>query len=155
MSSKHKLEYKWMGPYKVWYANPEHSTYRLMEIDGTVLKGTFPGRRLKRFERRGGYLFPDSEEEGEGEGERGVEEDLSSNDDRNELGDLVGGVEVTEGMEVEGEVPARPVIQLPGMTSQQRQEYSRVEPLKDKETFGLKAKGVSRPVIRRSTRRNN
>jgi hypothetical protein len=30
-----------------------------------------------------------------------------------------------------------------------------VEPLKDEETFGLKAEGVSRPVIRRSTRRNN
>ena len=81
-----------------------------MEIDGTVLKETFPERRLKRFERRGGYLFLDSEEEGEREGERGVEEDLSSNDDRDELGDLIEGVEVTEGMEVEGEVPARPVI---------------------------------------------
>ena len=88
-----------------------------MEMDGTVLKGTFLRRRLKRFKRRRGYLFPDSEEEDEGEGERGVEEDLSSNDDRNELGDLVGGVEVIEGMEVKGEVPARPVIQLPGMTS--------------------------------------
>jgi len=118
MSSKHKLEYKWMGPCKVWYANPEHGTYRLMEIDGTVLKGTFPGRRLKRFEQRRGYLFPDSEEEGKGEGERGVKEDLSSNDDRDELSDLIKGVEVTEGMEVEGEVPARPVIQLPGITSQ-------------------------------------
>jgi hypothetical protein len=81
-----------------------------MEIDGTVLKRTFPRRRLKRFERHRGYLFPDSEEEGEEEGERGVEEDLNSNDDRDELSDLVGRVEVIEGMEVEGEVPARPVI---------------------------------------------
>jgi hypothetical protein len=43
---------------------------------------------------------------------------LSSNDDRDELNDLVKGVEVTEEIEVEGEVPARPVIQLPGITSQ-------------------------------------
>ena len=81
-----------------------------MEINGTVLKRTFLKRRLKRFERRRSYLFLDSEEESEGEGERGVKEDLSSNDDRDELGDLVKGVEVIEEMEVEGEVPARPVI---------------------------------------------
>jgi hypothetical protein len=81
-----------------------------MEINGTILKGTFSERRLKRFERRKGYLFSDSKEEGEREGEKGVEEDLNSNDDRDELSDLVKGVEVTEKMEVEGEVPARPVI---------------------------------------------
>jgi hypothetical protein len=99
-----------MGPYKVWYTNPEYSTYRLIEIDGTVLKGTFLKRRLKRFERRRGYLFPDFKEEGERKGERGVKEDLNNNDDRDELSDLVKGVEVIKGMEVEGEVPARPVI---------------------------------------------
>ena len=82
----------------------------MIEINSTILKGTFLKRRLKRFERRRGYLFLDSEEEGEGEGERGVEEDLSSNDDRDELSDLVKGVEVIKGIEVEGEMPARPVI---------------------------------------------
>ena len=89
-----------------------------MEIDGTVLKETFLERRLKRFERRRGYLFLDSEEEGEREGEKGVKKDLSSNDDRDELSDLIKGVEVTEEIEVKGEVPARPVIQLLGITSQ-------------------------------------
>jgi hypothetical protein len=54
MSSKHKLEYRWMGPCKVWYASPEYGTYRLMEIDGTVLKGIFPGRRARL--RRGTYI---------------------------------------------------------------------------------------------------
>jgi hypothetical protein len=81
-----------------------------MEIDGTVLKGTFLKRRLKRFERRGGHLFPDFKKEGEREDERGVEEDLSSNDDRDELSDLIKRVEVIKGIEVEGEMPARPVI---------------------------------------------
>ena len=81
-----------------------------MEMDGTVLKGTFLRRRLKRFKRRRGYLFPDSEEEDEGEGERGVEEDLSNNDDRDELSDLIKGVEVIKEIEVEDEVSARPVI---------------------------------------------
>jgi hypothetical protein len=82
----------------------------LIEIDGTALKGTFSKRRLKRFKRRRSYLFPDSEEEGEGEGERGVKEDLSNNDDRDELSDLIKRVEVIKEIEVEGEVPARPVI---------------------------------------------
>jgi len=82
----------------------------LIEINSTILKGTFLKRRLKRFERRRSYLFLDSEEESEGEGERGVKEDLSSNDDRDELSDLVKGVEVIKEIEVEGEVPARPVI---------------------------------------------
>ena len=83
-----------------------------MEINSTVLKGTFLKRRLKRFERRKSYLFLDSEKEGEREGERGVKEDLSNNDDRDELSDLIKGVEVIKEIEVKGEVPARPVIQL-------------------------------------------
>jgi hypothetical protein len=90
----------------------------LIEINGTVLKRTFLKRRLKRFERRRGYLFSDSKKEGKREGERRVKEDLNSNDDRDELSDLIKGVEVIERMEVEGEVPARPVIQLPDMTNQ-------------------------------------
>jgi len=89
-----------------------------MEINGTVLKRTFLKRRLKRFKRRRGYLFLDFKEEGKREGERGVKEDLSSNDDRDELSDLVKGVEVIKEMEVEGEVLARPVIQLLNITSQ-------------------------------------
>ena len=43
---------------------------------------------------------------------------MSSNDDRDELSDLVKGVEVIKEMEVEGEVLARPVIQLLNITSQ-------------------------------------
>jgi hypothetical protein len=81
-----------------------------MEIDGTVLKGTFPRRRLKRFKQRRGYLFLDSKEEGGEEDKGEVKEGLSSNDGRDELGDLVGEVELIEGIEVEGEVLARPVI---------------------------------------------
>ena len=50
-----------------------------MEIDGTILKGIFPRRRLKRFKQRKGYLFLDSKEEGKEEGEREVKRDLSSN----------------------------------------------------------------------------
>ena len=82
----------------------------MIEINSTVLKRTFLKRRLKRFKRRRGYLFLDSKEKSERKGEKGVKEDLSNNDDRDELSDLVKGVEVIKEMEVEGEVPARPVI---------------------------------------------
>jgi hypothetical protein len=74
----------------------------LIEINSTVLKGTFLRRRLKRFKRRRDYLFLNSKEKSEGEGERGVEEDLNSNDDRNKLSDLIKGVEVIKEIKVEG-----------------------------------------------------
>jgi hypothetical protein len=78
----------------------------LIEINSIVLKGIFLKRRLKRFERRRSYLFLNSKKESEGEGERGVKEDLSNNDDRDELSDLIKRVEVIKRIEVEGEVPA-------------------------------------------------
>jgi hypothetical protein len=81
-----------------------------MEIDGTILKETFPRRRLKRFKQRRGYLFLDSKKEGREEGKEEVKEGLSSNNSRDELGDLVREVELIEGIKVEGEVLARPVI---------------------------------------------
>jgi hypothetical protein len=89
--------------------------YRLIEIDGTVLKGTFPKRRLKRFKQHRGYLFPDSEEEDKEEGKREVERDLSSDNSRDELGDLVREVEFIEGIEAKGEVLTQPIIQLPSI----------------------------------------
>jgi hypothetical protein len=73
----------------------------LIEINSTVLKGTFLRRRLKRFKQRRDYLFLNSKEESEREGERGVEEDLNNNDDRNELSDLIKRVEVIKEIKVE------------------------------------------------------
>ena len=81
-----------------------------MEINSTVLKGTFLERRLKKFERRRGYLFLDSKEESEGESKRRVKEDLSNNDDWDKLSDLIKRVEVIKGIEVKGEVLIKPVI---------------------------------------------
>jgi predicted RNA-binding protein YlxR (DUF448 family) len=77
-----------------------------MEIDGTILKGIFSRRRLKRFKQRGGYLFLDSKEEGKEEGKREVKRDLSSNNSQDELGDLVKEVEFIKGIEAKGEVLA-------------------------------------------------
>ena len=89
----------------------------MIEINNTILKGTFLKRRLKRFKRRRDYLFSDSEKEDKRKGEKGVKEDLSNNDDRDELGDLVKKVKVIKKIKVEGEILARLIIQLLNMTN--------------------------------------
>ena len=83
-----------MSFYKVWYINPEYDTYRLIEINGIVLKETFLKKRLKKFKRRRSYLFLNFKKENKRESERRVEEDLSNNDSRDELNDLIEEVEV-------------------------------------------------------------
>jgi hypothetical protein len=48
-SRARKLDDKWRGPYRI-RAAPEHSTYyRLAELDGVELVGSFAGNRLKKF----------------------------------------------------------------------------------------------------------
>jgi hypothetical protein len=49
VSSNRKLKYRWLGPYKVAEAIHEKGTYILQELDGTRLRGTFAGNRLKPF----------------------------------------------------------------------------------------------------------
>jgi hypothetical protein len=77
-----------------------------MEIDGIILKGTFPKRRLKRFKQYKGYLFLDSKEKDKEEGKREVKRDLSSDNSRDELSNLVKEVEFIEGIKAKGEVLA-------------------------------------------------
>jgi hypothetical protein len=107
-----------MSFYKVWYINPEYDTYRLIEINGIVLKETFLKRRLKKFKRRRSYLFLNFKKENKRESERRVEEDLSSNNSRDELNDLIKEVKVIKRIKVKGEVPARLIIQLLNIISQ-------------------------------------
>ena len=49
MSSNLKLSFRWLGPYRIRTANPIKGTYTLEEFDGTRLKGTYAGNRLKKF----------------------------------------------------------------------------------------------------------
>ena len=79
-------------------------------MDGTILKGTFFRRRLKRFKQHRGYLFLDSKEEGKKEGKREVKRDLSSNNSWDELSNLVKEVEFIKGIKAKGEVLAQPII---------------------------------------------
>jgi len=57
MSSKTKLLFRWLGPYRVTIANQEKSTYKLEELDGTPIRRTYAGNRIKRFVKREGYWF--------------------------------------------------------------------------------------------------
>jgi hypothetical protein len=95
-----------MGPYKVWYINLEYSIYQLIEIDSTILKGTFLRRRLKRFKQCRGYLFLNSKEEDKKEDKREVKRNLSSNNSRDKLSNLVKEVEFIKGIKAKGEVLA-------------------------------------------------
>ena len=47
-----KLAFKWLGPYRIAEVVPEKGTYFLKELNGTRLKGTIAGNRLKRFHSR-------------------------------------------------------------------------------------------------------
>ena len=62
MSSNLKLSFKWLGPYRVRKANTLKGTYMLEEVDGTPLKGTYAGNRLKKFVYKGGTFIPVEQE---------------------------------------------------------------------------------------------
>jgi hypothetical protein len=51
-SSNSKLNYRWAGPYRVKTAETTKGYYTLEELDGTPLKGTFAGNRLKVYYQR-------------------------------------------------------------------------------------------------------
>ena len=53
-SHSHKLHDQWIGPYRITDVSRkgERGTYQLVELDGVVLEGYFPGDRLKKFTAR-------------------------------------------------------------------------------------------------------
>ena len=44
-----KLAFRWLGPYRILEQNVSKGTYILEELDGARLRGTYSGRRLKKF----------------------------------------------------------------------------------------------------------
>ena len=50
-----KLSWRWLGPYRVATADHLKGVYTLEEVDGTKLRGTFSGNRLKKFVKRDRY----------------------------------------------------------------------------------------------------
>jgi hypothetical protein len=52
MSRSKKLAFRWAGPYRVKDCIEDRGTYLLEELDGTQLKGTFAGNRIRPFHIR-------------------------------------------------------------------------------------------------------
>ena len=52
-----KLLYRWLGPYKVKKADQLKGYYVLEELDGTELRRTYAGNRLKQFVKRKGFWY--------------------------------------------------------------------------------------------------
>ncbi len=48
-SVRNKLDDRWFGPYRIREVPEDSTFYKLEELDGTHLKATFAGNRLKRF----------------------------------------------------------------------------------------------------------
>ncbi len=44
-----KFNYRWIGLYRITESNPFKEIYRVSELDGVVLRGTYIDNRLKRF----------------------------------------------------------------------------------------------------------
>lgn len=63
-----KLSFRWTGPYRIAEAINEKGTYKLSELDGTLLAGTYAGNRLKKFHVRSKYRSPQSADESSSQG---------------------------------------------------------------------------------------
>jgi hypothetical protein len=56
-SSKTKLQYRWLGPYRIHSANPVGS-FKLKEMDGVILDRSFTGSQLKPFIQKTRFFMP-------------------------------------------------------------------------------------------------
>jgi len=106
-----------MGPYRIESAAEELGSYRLCELDGSSLKGSISGRRLKKFFDRG-PLVEDVAEDMDlvpgGVQEDGVEDILELVDDDLPAGSdaMLPGAHVPQGFVL---VPA-PAFDMDGIT---------------------------------------
>ena len=57
-----KLNWRWLGPYRVATADSMKGVYTLEDMDGAKLRGTFSGNRLKKFVERDRYFRASDEE---------------------------------------------------------------------------------------------
>ena len=59
MSLCRKLDFRWLGPYEIFYINKEKGYYKLKELgpNRAYLRRTFSGSRLKLFYQREHYFY--------------------------------------------------------------------------------------------------
>jgi hypothetical protein len=141
-SSSTKLNWRWLGPYKISKADTLKGTYWLSELDGTELAGTFAGNRLKKFVQRDRYFYGADEEENA----RSLEdaEEVKDRSQREQIKRRAGQGENTErnildveqnaeGLEEdfhttqEVERGTGIIVRVPGLSQHERSKYVRFE----------------------------
>ena len=119
MSSKFKLAFKWLGPYRVRESNSERGTYVLEDLHGARLRGTYTGNQLKRFHTRADILDHECEKE------RAAQLAADFEDDE----DLVEEISEEEEQETV-EAPQREAgfrVVIPPVTADLREEFKECE----------------------------
>lgn len=120
-SSSTKLNWRWLGPYKITKADPEKGTYVISELDGTELAGTYHGNRLKKFVERERYFYsPDDEVEPASPDEKEDEEEEVN----------AGEVRDEQNMSLDIErsrQSKRVLIPVPQLTEEQKATYVRYD----------------------------
>jgi len=119
MSKNTKLQYRWRGPFRVKRANQEKGYYSLEELDGSEIRQTYAGNRLKRFVQRDGYWY-------------------SPEDEVSDLTDPGTGIPFRTGAELEEEAiqefheknsaleakrGPRVIVNLPGLSESEKAKY--------------------------------
>jgi hypothetical protein len=102
MTRQNKLNFRWLGPYRVVHANPNKGSFTLAEVDGTELGGTVAGNRLKLFHPRPEGFSITQGQDGEGEEEETVRTAQEADSD-----DARGANINSEGEEIEIELAPR------------------------------------------------
>jgi hypothetical protein len=107
MTRQNKLNFRWLGPYRVVRANPNKGSFTLAEVDGTELGGTVSGNRLKLFHPR-----PEGFSITQGENDVDEEEGAGRTAQESDSDDAQGASINSEGEEIEV-VPAPRQRRLP------------------------------------------
>jgi hypothetical protein len=127
-SRKRKLDYRWLGPYRIIAANPIKGNYTLAELDGTELKGTIAGFRIKPFVQRDGFFYSiDDEVESSSNSE--AREDINYKSDATEI---EGENQETVQIRRSDDTVVR--IQVPQLTEEQKRQYVVFDDWSEEET---------------------
>ena len=115
-----KLLYRWLGPYRIRKADQLKGSYVLEELDGTLVKRTYAGNRLKKFVKRNRYWYsPEDEDDGvveDVEYEASVDEDEETEATQQER-------ETTQEIERDTGV----VVRVPMLSDAEKAKYIRYE----------------------------
>ena len=119
--SRHtKLLYRWLGPYRIREADQLKGSYVLEELDGTLVKRTYAGNRLKKFVKRNCYWYsPEDEDDG-------VVEDVEYETSADEEEEIVAAQQERETTQ-EIEKDTGVIVRVPLLSEAEKAKYIRYE----------------------------